>query len=180
MVNINIEVNPEWNEKQFEEFLDSLRGAKGMLTYPTDYALYVEIDTSYDGTQPPFEPIRDWVVRNITEGAITASEAEYNSIDDIAWAIVNHIAENGTDGVYFVTFTKTRIALNWDEIIGNYDGEVDAPEQIVKDLLDEMLEYSTDKLEQEEKIDTGNLIDSGVTIYGILPDSDDTLDVDRL
>lgn len=173
MVDINFNVNSEWNEDDFKDFIQNLEQAQGMLTYPVDYALYVEVDTSYDGTQPPFEPIRNWVVRNVSEGAITASESEYNSIDDIAWNIVYYIAENGTEGVYFVTFTKIHIKNNWDKIIGDYDGETDAPEQIVNDLLDEMLDYSEDKLREEQKIDTGNLIDSGVTIYGILPDEEE-------
>lgn len=179
MADINLEVNKEWDSKKLDKFIENVEQAQGMLTYQTDYAVFVEIDTSYNGSQPPFEPIRDWVVRNITEGAITASDEEYESIDDIAWAIVNHIAKNGTEGVYFVTFTEQHIKNNWADIIGNYDGDLDAPEKIVRDLLNEMLDYSQKELQESDKIDTGNLIDSGITIFGVKPD-DESVSVDKI
>jgi len=169
MAEINLKVDSSFDEKKIKQLINNIEEAQGIVLYPTDYALFVEVDTSYDGTMPPHEPIREWVVRNITQGAITASEEEYNSIDSITWAVRKKIAEQGIKGVYFLTEAKINAYRDFDNIAREQQGKdiLDIPESLTRSILKSILEDSNAVLREEGKIDTGELIDSGLTVYGV-------------
>lgn len=146
------------------EFLESAERAQGVVYYSAPYALFVEVDTSYDrGLKPPLEPLIEWVERNI----------DTDDVEGTAYAIQNKIFEEGIAGTYFLTQEKNKMKTDWVEIAEQYqnnDEDPRIPEKIVEDMLSEMLQGSQETI-REESYDTGTLRDSGIIIIGVDPDS---------
>lgn len=158
-VNIDIDLS------NIEEFFESVERAQGVVIYTAPYALYVEVDTSYDrGLKPPFKPLFEWTKRNIT--------SDEDEARGIAFAIQQNIFENGIEGEFYLTTTKSQWKTKWKDVAEQIelDNNVDAPEILVENILEGILDDSNRKLEQKDKIDTGNLRDSGTVILGL--DSD--------
>jgi hypothetical protein len=155
-----------------DEFFESVERAQGIVAYQAPYALYVEVDTSYDrGLKPPLQPLLEWTQRNIT--------ADINEARPIAYAIQEKIFQEGIKGEYYLITTKKEWETKWESVVENYnDADPTAPEQIVEDILAGILEDSNDKLNRAGKNDTGNLIDSGIVLMGADPENRNVEEID--
>jgi hypothetical protein len=125
--------------------------------------LFVEVDTTYS-SPPPFDPIFEWVQRNIDIN-------EDETYEQVTYKILNKIEEEGIEGVYFLTREKNKMKTDWEDIAESYKTEneneiVEAPENIVEDMLSVMLQQSKETI-RKESYDTGELEKSGVYIMGI-------------
>jgi len=156
------------------DFLESAKRAEGIVHYSVPYALYVEVDTSYDDKKPPLDPILEWVKRNI----------QTDDPKSVAFAIQNKIYKKGTKGVYFLTNEKNKMKTEWENIAEQYKDSNDenAPEKIVEEMLDTMLEGANDTI-RNEAYDTGNLQNSGVVMMHVDPNSNtmenETINIDE-
>jgi len=158
-------------EADLDDIFDGQMGWEGTIKYDAPYALYVEHDTAYAGTKPPFEPIHKWVQRNWSEihPAIldmTDNEEKSLSVTDhqerVAWFIVEQIAESGIEGVHFGKRSLDHGKNQANKIVARYAGSNDdeAPKKIAEDLTKLMFKYSQDIIEDEAK-DTETLKESG-------------------
>lgn len=158
-------------EADLDDIFEGQMGWEGIIRYEAEYALYVEYDTAYAGSKPPFEPIHKWVQRNWSDMhpailEMTDNEDKPLSIEDhqkrVAWFIVDQIAESGIDGVHFGKRALDRGKNEADKIVSRYAGSDDeeAPKKIAEDLTEMMFEYSQDIIENEAN-DTGHLKESG-------------------
>lgn len=156
----------ELDEDIIDDFFESVDKAQGIVTYQAPYALYVEVDTSYDrGLKPPYEPLFQWTLRNIT--------GDREEAKGIAYAIQQKIYENGIEGEYYFITTKKEWEAKWKNVAENLSVENDGatvPEKLVRKVLEGILDDSQDKLRASDKVDTGNLINSGLVIMGADPD----------
>jgi hypothetical protein len=162
----------EYDEKaDLDEIFDGQMGWEGVIRYEAPYALYVEYDTAYAGTKPPFEPIHEWVQRNWSEihpAILEMTENEDESLPvtehqkRVAWFIVEQIAESGIEGVHFGKRALDHGKSKADSIVGRYAGsdDEDAPRKIAEELTELMFEYSQDIIE-DEATDTEELKNSG-------------------
>jgi len=156
----------------------------GRFGYTVDYAKYVNYPTTYAGTAPPFDPIRKWVDRkwnDLGPGLKRAAMPEEGEADEgdefdtgetdltieehkdaVAWVVVTAIAENGTEGVYFMERAVGEVEKQADAFAAPYRNSDDpnAPFKIVRDLVDAGFGISQD-IVAEEATDTGNLLQSG-------------------
>jgi len=158
-------------EAELEDIFGGLIGWEGTIQYEAPYALYVEYDTAYGGTKPPFEPIHKWVQRNWSDihPAIidmTSNENKPLSRSDheerVAWFIVEQIAESGIDGVHFAQRSLDHGKDQANKIVGKYadSDDTDAHRKIAEELTEMMFDYSQDIIDEEAK-DTETLKDSG-------------------
>jgi hypothetical protein len=162
--NVTVEVDEDKLDQLFEN-LD----VEAVVGYGAEYAAYVEFPTSYTGSQPPFEPIFEWVKRKwadltsglkavAEEGASNQEEAQRNA----AWIVVNAIAESGTDGVFFLNRgfeAAKQAAPKFLEAYENTD-DPDAARKAIEDTLDFAFEKSQD-IVADEATDRGTLLQSG-------------------
>lgn len=154
--------------------------AGALVSYTASYAKYVEFPTSYAGTQPPFDPIFEWVDRkwpDLSDGLTTDSQGAPLTRRQVAWKVVNIIAEHGTEGVYFGRRGLDTAKQAAPSIAGQYEGSNDpqAPEKIVAEVAETGFNKSQAIISQEAT-DTGNLLQSGqvelVDDIGELPEVD--------
>ena len=144
-----------------------------VVTYTASYAKYVEFPTSYTGTQPPFQPIFEWVQRKwptLSQGLKTGSQGQPLTQRQVAWKVVNIIAENGTEGVYFGRRGLDTAKQAAPSIAAQYEGSGDpqAPEKIVAEVAETGFNKSQAIISQEAT-DTGNLLQSGSIEVGLDP-----------
>lgn len=144
---------------------------EGKVRYEAGYAMYVEYDTAYAGSKPPFEPIHKWVQRNWSEihpAILDMTENENESITvtehqkRVAWFLVEQIAESGIDGVHFGKRALDFAKANAESVVARYAGSDDpeAPKKIAEDITRMMYERSQEIIEEEAN-DTGALAESG-------------------
>lgn len=162
----------EYNEEVgLDEIFDGQVGWEGNIKYEAEYSIYVEFDTAYAGSKPPFQPIYEWVQRNWSDihSAIidmTDNEEKPLPTDEhqkrVAWFIVEQIAENGIGGIHFGKRSLEHGKNQANKIVSRYAGsdDTDAPKKIAEDLTEMMFEHSQDIIENEAN-DTGSLKDSG-------------------
>ena len=141
--------------------------------YTADYAAYVEFPTEYVGTQPPFQPLRDWVGRKWNDlddelkviplqenPDLVSNSVEHK--DAVAWIVVFSIADDGTDGVFFLRrgFEAAKQAASQfaEQYAGT--GDIDAARKIFEDTFDFAFSTSQD-IVADEAADRGNLLQSG-------------------
>lgn len=139
-----------------------------VVTYTAEYAQYVEFPTAYAGTQPPFQPIHEWVDRKWSDlssglkeaGLPAANRAEQKR--NVAWVVVKAIAKNGTEGVHFGQRGLDAAARAAPSIAREYEGSSDpeAPQKIVAEVAEVGFNKSQAIISQEAT-DTGNLLQSG-------------------
>jgi hypothetical protein len=143
---------------------------EGSYGYTADHAPYVNWETVYAGTSPPFAPIREWVHRKWTDldaglksaadpaGTLTKEEHK----DAVAWIVVGAIAENGTKAIRYMERSMERTKANQGAIAAQYQGSEDlhAPFKLVRDFLDVAFGASQD-IVADEATDTGKLLQSG-------------------
>lgn len=156
MTSVDIDIDEHLNT--IDSFLDSAeQNQEGLVMFEAPHSIYVEYPTEYN-TKPPLDPLLDWVKRNI------ATE----NPKDTAFAIQNHIYENGTEGIFFMNRTKENFEqTKAGNIINNYDGPIeDAPKNIMEEILQAILDDATEIIDEENKVDTGKLIESGIYELG--------------
>lgn len=154
-----------------DTLFDNMLDWAGEIKYETEYALYVEYDTAYAGSKPPFQPIHEWVQRNWSDISTqikqlaeadgrTLTEAQH--MEAVAWIIVESIAETGIEGIHYGARSLEHGKAKADTIVAKYAGEDDpeAPRKIAEDITEAMFEKSQQIIDNEAK-DTGELKDSG-------------------
>jgi hypothetical protein len=169
---------------EFEEIVKYME-VEGSFGYTADHAPYVNWETHYAGTSPPFQPIREWVHRKwndldagLKRAAMpedTDSENEGEEFDRgetrltkeehkdaVAWVVVDSIAENGTKAIRFMERSIERAKGAIETIEGQYrnSGDPHAPFKILRDVLDFAFGESQD-IVADEASDTGKLLQSG-------------------
>jgi len=157
-----------------DEALDEIRegfDVEGAYGYTADHAPYVNWETTYAGTQPPFKPIRKWVHRkwnDLDAGMKAAAVSDPAAVtteewkDAVAWLVVKAIAANGTVAIRFMERSMERARGGLDAVETPYRDSEDphAPFKIVRDFLDLGFGISQD-IVADEATDTGGLLQSG-------------------
>jgi hypothetical protein len=170
MTDANVTVN--FDTSKLDELFANL-DVVAKVGYTADYAAYVEFPTSYAGTSPPFQPLRDWVERkwNDLDAGLTALPLESNDDltpgsqehkDAVAWIVVMSIADTGTDGVFFLRrgFEAAKQAAG--DFAEAYEGsnDIDAARKIFERTFDFAFSTSQD-IVADEATDRGTLLQSG-------------------
>jgi len=141
----------------------------GSFGYTADHAPYVNWETSYAGTAPPFDPIRKWVGRkgnDLDAGLKEVAFREGMTKDEhkraVTFIVQKAIAENGTKAIRFMERSMERAKGSVAQIEGPYQDSEDlhAPFKIVRDFLDYAFGQSQDII-ADEASDTGALLQSG-------------------
>jgi len=142
---------------------------EGSFGYTADHAPYVNWETSYAGTAPPFDPIRKWVGRkwnDLDAGLKNVAFREGMSKSEhkraVAFVVQKAIAENGTKAIRFMERAIEKTKGSRSQIEGPYQDSEDlhAPFKIVRDFLDYGFGISQDII-ADEATDTGALLQSG-------------------
>lgn len=149
--------------------------AAALVNYSVEYAKYVEFPTSYAGTQPPFDPIYEWVQRKwstLSGGLKQGAQGQPLTQRQVAWKVVNIIAEHGTEGVYFGRRGLDAAKQAAPSIAAQYEGSNDpnAGKKIVQEIATTGFNKGQAIISQEAT-DTGNLLQSGS--IEIVDDPDD-------
>jgi len=142
---------------------------EGSFGYTADHAPYVNWETTYAGTAPPFKPIYEWVDRKwndldggLKDAAFREGMAKEEHKRAVAFVVQKAIAENGTKAIRFMERSMERAKGSVSQIEGPYVGSEDlaAPFKIVRDFLDFAFGQSQD-IVADEATDTGKLLQSG-------------------
>lgn len=161
------EVRVEEGEMNISEQIRQMEGA-AVVTYTAEYAPHVEFPTSYAGSQPPFQPLYEWVQRKwpdlsggLKDAGLPAPNQEQQQ-RNVAWVVVKSIAANGTDGVYFGRRGLDAAKQAAPSIAQQYEGSNDP--QAAEKIVAEVGEVGFNKgqaIISQEATDTGNLLQSG-------------------
>lgn len=167
MADANITVDADAIDQLFDN-LD----VEATVGYAADYAAYVEFPTSYAGTQPPFQPIYEWVQRkwvDLESGLKAAGQEDADTKEEaqrtVAWIVVDAIAESGTDGVFFLNrgfAAAKQAAPQYLEAYEDTD-DPDAARKAIEDTLDFAFEKSQE-IVADEASDRGTLLESGFVV----------------
>lgn len=138
--------------------------------YTADYAPYVEFPTEYTGTSPPFEPLHEWVQRkwnDLDDGLkeLATGDTVAERQRQVAFIVQAAIAENGTDGVYFMGRSFEAAKQASEQFLEAYEGsdDIDAVPEAFKDTAEFAFQTSQD-IVAEEASDEGNLLQSGFVV----------------
>lgn len=153
--------------------------AEGSFGYTADHAKYVNWDTAYAGTKPPFDRILGWTERKwndlddglklapLSSDAGRASEiASEVTISEwqrrVAFMLQESIAQSGIEGVHFMERGAERARNDAEAIAAVYEGtdDPDASFKIIRDWLDYAFGISQDII-ADEATDRGTLLQSG-------------------
>lgn len=177
-------VQVQFNDSALREVLETLSGA-AVITYGVDYAPFVEFETAYAGTAPPFKAIRGWVGRKWADLDSGMKDAAFESHmttdqwkDAVAWLVVNAIAKHGTRGVHFGGRSVAKMRANAEAFAKAYEGSSDpqAPRKLLEDIAHFGFEHSQDIIAREAS-DTGDLLQSGLVYITEEPDFSGSSDV---
>lgn len=156
-------------DTEFDDLIEEME-VEGSFGYTADYASYVNYETHYAGTQPPFDPIRGWVHRKWND--LDAGLKDYANPDGdlstdewkdrVAWIVVHAIAENGTKAIRFMERAVERANAAISQLEAPYENSEDplAAFKLVRDTLDYAFGESQDII-AEEATDRGTLLQSG-------------------
>lgn len=143
--------------------------------YTADYAAYVEFPTEYAGSQPPFQPIRDWVHNkwdDLDSGLKDAGLPDDGSSigveehkDRVAWIVVMAIADDGTDGVYFLNRGFEAAKQAGRQFLESFQDSDDmaAARKTIVETVDFAFEKSQE-IVANEATDEGTLLQSGFVV----------------
>lgn len=176
-------VEVEKDEEVLQDIVDGY-DVEGAFGYTANHAPYVNWETHYAGTAPPYKPIREWVHRkwndldaglkraampeetdedaeeefSISETDLTTEELK----DAVAGLVVGAIAENGTKAVRFMERSIEKVKAEVPALEQQYAGSEDlhAPFKLVRDVLDTAFGISQE-IVADEATDTGGLLQSG-------------------
>lgn len=160
-------VEVQSTDEDVEELIREME-VEGSFGYTADYSSYVNYETHYAGTQPPFEPIRGWVKRkwnDLDAGLKNVPDPDLSKeerMNAVAWIVVHAIAENGTKAIRFMERAVERANGAVEQLEAPYANSEDplAPFKLVRDYLDFAFGESQDII-AEEATDRGNLLQSG-------------------
>jgi len=170
MADANVTIN--FDTGKLDQLFENL-DVVAKVGYTADYAGYVEFPTSYAGTSPPFDPLREWVGRKWAdldqglkqvplEGDPDFAPNSDEHKDAVAWVVVMSIADTGTDGVFFLRrgFEAAKQAAS--QFAEAYEGtdDINAAQKIFEDTFDFAFQTSQD-IVADEAADEGNLLQSG-------------------
>lgn len=155
----------EHDRQKIDDIIKSIKKAEGIVAFTSPYSIYVEFPTEYKDDPPPFYAILGWV--KIKFG-LKDEEAK-----SVAGKVQNKIYEDGTDGVYFATDTVQEYkGKKGRKILEQYKNsdDVNAPEKIVRQTLDESLEDSKARIVERDAVATGFTKESGIVVMGVESD----------
>lgn len=164
-------VTVDIDESKIDELFELL-DVNAVVGYGADYAAYIEFPTEYTGTQPPFEPIFEWVQRkwaDLDAGLKAAGEEDADTIEEaqraVAWIVVTSIAESGTDGVYFLNRGFEAAKQAGSQFLEQYEGtdDPDAARKAIARTVDFAFEKSQE-IVADEATDEGTLLQSGFVV----------------
>jgi len=165
--NVTVDIDEAKIDDLFE-----LLDVQAVVGYGADYAAYIEFPTEYTGTQPPFEPIFEWVSRkwgDLDAGLKAAGEEDADTIEEakraVAWIVVTAIGESGTDGVYFLNRGFEAAKQAGVQFLEQYEGtdDPDAARKAIARTVDFAFEQSQD-IVADEATDRGTLLQSGFVV----------------
>lgn len=160
----------EWEiNKELDEVMPD-RGVVGEITYSAPYALYIEFDTTYTGSNIPFTPLHEWVqanwgdieggIKEIAEKQRGKNASQDEIVEQVTWIIIGAIKKNGIDGVHFGERAMDH-GKQKAEMVANVHAERENPyELMAENLVEIMFEHSQGTIENEAK-SSGELKDSG-------------------
>lgn len=164
-------VTVDIDESKIGELFDLL-DVTAIVGYGADYAAYIEFPTEYTGTQPPFEPLFEWVKRkwnDLDAGLKAAGEENADTTQEakrsVAWIVVTSIAESGTDGVYFLNRGFEAAKQAGGQFLEQYEGtnDKDAARKAIARTCDFAFEKSQE-IVADEATDRGTLLQSGFVV----------------
>lgn len=161
------------DEESVEDIRERMSNVRGSVGFTADHAPHVEFPTSWDGEKPPFNPIRDWVVRewgNLDAGLKEAARNDgtpVNSdkhVDEVTWLILNSIAANGQDGVFMLRRAVNRVRRRSDSIADRFAGrdDEDVHRDIIQEFLDEIF-HEMREIVRDEAHSSSSLYNSAFT-----------------
>mgnify|MGYP006286388975 CR=1 FL=1 len=157
----------EWEiNKSLDEVIPD-RGVVGEITYSAPHALYIEFDTSYAGSKPPYEPIREWVGREWSNLGPVKDVAKESLGDDYSQEelkkVVTFVIIESMDTQEGIHFGKRAIEHGKEkaDMVANvHKGRENPYELMAENLVEIMFEHSQGTIENEAK-SSGELKDSG-------------------
>lgn len=164
-------VTVDIDESKIDELFDRL-DVVAVVGYGAEYAAYVEFPTSYTGTQPPFEPLHEWVTRkwaDLDPGLKAAGQQDADTKAEaqraVAWIVVAAIAESGTDGVFFLNRGFRAAQDAGEQFLAAFEGsdDPDAARKAITRTVDFAFEQSQD-IVADEATDRGTLVQSGFVV----------------
>lgn len=165
-------VSVEFDTSKLDDLFENL-DVVAKVGYTADYSAYVEFPTEYAGSQPPFEPLYEWVVRKWndldqglkdvplrSDGGPEPNSTEHKR--QVTWVVVMSIGDTGTDGVFFLRRGFEAAKQAADQFAAQYEGtdDIDAARQIFEDTFDFAFATSQD-IVADEASDRGTLLQSG-------------------
>ena len=162
-------VNATYRRGKLDTLFENLNVVM-VVGYGADYAPYVEFPTEYTGTSPPFDPIHEWVQRKwndlddgLKEAASGDTVAERQK--QVAWIVQAAIAENGTDGVYFLSRSFEAAKQASEQFLEQYEGsdDIEAAPKAFMETAEFAFEKSQNIVAQEAS-DEGTLMKSGYVV----------------
>jgi len=159
----------EFRHGRLDVLFDNLE-VRFVVGYTADYAPYVEFPTSYTGSSPPFEPLYEWVKRkwaDLDSGLkdLATGDTIAERQKEVAWIVQGAIAENGTDGVYFMGRSFEAAKQASEQFLAAYEGSnnPEAP-KLAFIQTGEFAFQKSQEIVAEEAYDTGNLQKSGFVV----------------
>lgn len=157
-------VDIQFDGEKMRQVINQMEGG-AVIAYGAEYAPYVEFPTSYQGTQPPFDPIFDWVDSkwpDLDSSLKTDQNGNDLSKRDVAWKVVYILSEYGTDGVHFGSRSLEQMRQNADAFAQKYDqsGDPDAARKLLEDIADFGFQRSQE-IVADEATNKGQLLQSG-------------------
>lgn len=169
---LTVEFEPDKIDRLFEE-LDVV----ARVSYSADYAAHVEFPTEYAGSRPPFTPLHEWVLRKwndlddgLKDVPLYDENGERNDVEAdsaehkrrVAWVVQVSIAEDGTDGVFFMRRSFEAAKDAGTQFLEQFKGsnDIEATRKAFERTYDFAFEQSQ-KIIAEEATDRGNLLQSG-------------------
>jgi len=162
-------VNATFRRGKLDALFENLN-VRMVVGYGADYAPYVEFPTEYTGTSPPLDPILEWVGRKwndlddgLKELATADTVAERQR--QVAFIVQSAIAENGTDGVYFMGRSFEAAKQASTQFLEAYEGtdDIEAAPLAFIDTAEFAFEKSQNIIAQEAS-DEGTLAKSGFVV----------------
>jgi len=164
-------VTVDIDESKLDELFEKL-DVVATVGYGAEYAAWIEFPTSYTGTQPPFEPLHDWVKRkwgDLDPGLKAAGQEDADTKAEaqraVAWIVVASIAESGTDGVYFLNRGFKAAQDAGEQFLEAFEGsdDPDAARKAITRTVDFAFEQSQE-IVADEATDRGTLLQSGFIV----------------
>jgi len=151
------------------DVIEETENAGGRVEYPAEYAAYVNYPTTYKGdSQPPFDPIHEWVQRKWGDISDGLKDAALENVEDpstvtvkkhkrkVAWVVVRTIGDDGTEGLYFAERSLKFGKDKAQAVANKYENSNDplAPYKAVVDLTDLTFQHSQDIISGDRQVDT--------------------------